>query len=234
MKHYSIIVYMSCIVFFSFMLTFAIIKPANAQSIQPKFLFSWHASNSYAPSFYKGKVLPRSQSQITATFELVSGGKTINMANQSIYWYLDDTLIGGGTGVQQVTFSPFGTAPETENLRVEIPGYSSGYLIHQVVIPIVNPMVVINSPYPNGQFSETNATATALAYFFGSPSTNLAFAWSVNGQSGKSAENPDILEINLPGGVPSGSTISVSLQVQDSQNNQSADASENLTYQSQL
>jgi len=234
MKYCRVIISILSAVLLFFTLTFTLIKPVSAQSTQPQFLFSWRASDSYAPSFYKGKVLPRSQSQITAIFELVSGGKTINIANQSIYWYLDDTLIGGGTGVQQVTFSPFGTAPEIENLRVEMPGYSSGYLIHQVAIPVVNPMAVINAPYSSGQFSETNATATALAYFFGTPSTNLAFTWSVNGQSGKSAENPDILEINLPKGVLSGSTIAISLQVQDSQNNQSANASENLTYQSQL
>ena len=234
MKYCRVIISILSTALFFFTLTFALIKPVDAQSVQPQFLFSWRALNSYAPSFYKGKILPGSQSKIMASFELVAGGKIINIANQSIYWYLDDTLIGGGTGTQQVTFSPFWTAPETENIRVEIPSYPSGYLIHQVTISIVTPSAVIDAPYPGGQFSETNATATALAYFFNTPTANLAFMWTLNGQSGKGAENPDILEINLPGKMSSGSTISISLQVQDSQNNQSANTSENLTYQSQL
>ena len=208
-------------------------KPVNAQQVQPKFLISWHAGNSYVPSFYKGKILPGSRSQVTASFELISGGGIVNVKKQSIYWYLDDTLIGGGVGVQQITFSPFGSAPELENLRVELPNYIGGYLIHQITIPIINPVVVIDAPYPNGQFSETNATATALAYFFNTPAANLAFTWSANGQSGSNAENPDIFQINLPAGTPLGSTVAISLQAQNPQNGQNANASENLTYQNQ-
>jgi len=218
-----------------FVFSFVFFGFTKAQSLQqPQFLFSWRASNSYVPSFYNGKDLPGSQSQITASFELISGGKVVNIANQSIYWYLDDVLIGGGAGVQQITFSPFGTAPASEDLRVELPSYPGDYLIHEVNIPVMNPLVVINSPYPNNQFSGTNATATALSYFFNTQAANLSFVWSVNGQSGSNAENPDILQINMPAKTPSGSTIAISLQVQNSQNNQSADTSEDLTYQNQL
>jgi hypothetical protein len=216
------------------MLFFVFSKPSHAQQPQPQFLLSWRAGNSYAPSFYKGKILPGFQSQITASFELVSGGGIINVKNQSIYWYLDDTLIGGGVGVQQITFSPFGSAPEMETLRVELPNYPGGYLLHQITIPVVNPSVVIDAPYPDGQFSEANATATALAYFFNAPAANLAFTWSVSGQSGTNTENPNIVQINLPAETPSGSTIAISLQAQNSKNGQSADTSENLTYQKQL
>jgi len=208
-------------------------KSASAQQAQPQLLFSWHAANSYVPSSYKGKVLPGQQSQITASFELVSGGEIVNVKNQSIYWYLDGTLIGGGTGAQQITFRPFGTAPAMETLKVELPKYSGGYLIHQETIPVANPTVVVYAPYPAGQFSGTNATATALAYFFNAPATSIAFAWSVNGQSGSSTANPDILQINLPAGTPSGSAIAISLQAQ-SPRGQNVSASKNLTYQGQL
>jgi hypothetical protein len=228
-RHIAVFVFSIALCSFTFLFSFS--RSARAQQAQPQFLFSWRAGNSYAPLFYKGKILPGSQSQITASFELVSGGKIVSVKNQSIYWYLDGTFIGGGTGMQQITFSPFGSAPEMETLRVELPNYSGGYLLHQMTIPVINPTVVIDAPYPEGQFSETNATATALTYFFDAPATNLTFAWSVNGQSGSSAENPDILQISLPAGTPSRSTVAISLQVQNSQNNQSANASENLTYQ---
>ena len=206
-------------------------KSADAQQAQPQFLFSWRATNNYAPSSYKGKILPGSQSQITASFELIANGGIVNVKNQSIYWYLDNTLIGGGTGVQQITFSPFGTAPRMESLRVELPKYSGGYLLHQITIPVMNPIVVIDAPYPGGQFSGTNATATALAYFFNAPATSLAFAWTVNGQSGSSAENPETLQIALPAGTPSGSTLAISLQAQNPQSGQGAGASKSIIYQ---
>jgi hypothetical protein len=217
-------------------LLFTFLKPVHAQQAQPQFLFSWHAGNSYVPSSYKGKILPGTHSQITASFELVSGGSIVSVKNQSIYWYLDDTLIGGGVGVQQITFSPFGSAPEMETLRVELPKYAGGYLIHQTTIPIMNPSVVIDIPYPGGQFSETNATATALAYFFNIPAADLSFLWSINGQSGlnTNAGSSDVAQINIPSGTPSGSTIALSLQAQNPQNGQSANASGNLIYQKQL
>ena len=234
MKIFRIAIFIVFVVLCFPVLLFIFPKPARAQQTQPQFLLSWRAVNSYVPAFYKGKILPGSQSQITASFELVSDGGIVGVKSQPIYWYLDDTLIGGGAGVQQITFSPFGTAPEMETLRVELPNYSGGYLLHQITIPIINPAVVIDAPYPGGQFSETNVTTTALAYFFNAPATNLSFAWSVNGQSGSSAENPDIAQINLPTETPSGSTLAISLQARNSQNGQNANASENLIYQKQL
>ncbi len=213
---------------------FLIGKSVRAQQAQPQFLLSWNAGNSYAPSSYKGKILPGSQSQIVASLELVAGGQIINISNQSIYWYLDDTLIGGGVGVQRIAFYPFGSAPEMETLKVALPNYSGGYLVHQINIPVINPGVVIATPYPSDQFSGQNATATALAFFFNTPTENLSFTWSVNGQTGSNTENPDILQINLPNQAPSGSTIAISLNAQDKNTGQSASASKNLTYQKQL
>jgi hypothetical protein len=214
---------------------FVLIKPAaKAQVASPQFLITWSASNSYAPSFYQGKVLPGSQSQITAALEIVSGGKIANVTSQPIYWYLDGTLIGGGTGVQQITFSPFGTAPEIETLEADLPNYSGGMLIHQISIPVMNPDVVIDAPYPGGQFSNTIATVTALPYFFNTTASNLVFAWSVNGVTGSNVENPDVAQITLPTDAPSGSTVAVSLQAQNPSGSQTANASANLTYQKQL
>ncbi len=217
-----------------FALSFIFLGPARAQQATPQFLFTWSASNSYVPPSYKGKVLPEQQSKITASFELVSGGKIVNIENQPVYWYLDDTLIGGGAGMQQITFSPFGMAPEMETLKAELPNYPGGYLIHQATIPVINPAAVIEAPYPNGQFSGTSATVTALPYFFSVPANDLSFTWSVNGQSGSNAENPDVLDINLPTGTPSGSTLAVSLQAQNTNDGQSASVSTNLVYQQQL
>ncbi len=213
-------------------IVFSFGRSASAQQARPQFLFTWHAENSYVPSFYKGKIIPGSQSQITAAFELVENGKIINVSGQPIYWYLDNTLIGGGTGIQQVTFSPFGRAPEVETLKVDLPNYSGGYLIHEIGIPVFNPSAVIETPYPDNQFSGQAVTTTALAYFFNTPEKNLSFTWSVNGQSGSNTESPDVLQVNFPNQTPSGSTVAISLRIQNTR--QTANASKTLVYQKQL
>jgi hypothetical protein len=144
-------------------------------------------------------------------------------------------LVGGGTGVQQVTFPPIGDAPNSVNLRVTLPNYNGAYLVHAVTIPMVLPEAVVYAPYPNGQFSQNPLTVEALPYFFSvtDPST-LAYSWSVNGQSGSNAENPETAEITLPQGTQSGTAVTVSLSVENAKDSTIGTASANLTYESRL
>src|ERR1039458_3932339 len=96
--------------FFIFSLAFFIPSAGvHAQTVSsPQFLVTWKATESYIPPFYTWKALPTAGSNIVASVELVSGGRIINISSQNIYWYLDDVLMGGGAGVQQITFPPFG------------------------------------------------------------------------------------------------------------------------------
>lgn len=209
----------------------ASILSARAQTASPQFLLTWKASGSYVPSFYKGKALPTYGSKITASLELVSRGSIVNIKNQTIYWYVNDTLVGGGIGLQTVTFPPFGDAPSTFNLRVELPNYPSGSLIHQVQIPLLQPEAVIYAPYPNGQSSANPISVKALPYFFNANSAaNLSYSWAVNGEQGTNAENPDGADINLPSSTPSGTNLAVSLTISGQANSASAGASTNIVY----
>jgi hypothetical protein len=215
---------------------FLFLKPASAQTSSPTFLITWKTTGSYIPSFYQGKALPTYGSNITASLELISPqGKILDLSGQTIYWYEDDNLVGGGTGVQQVTFPPIGDAPNSVNLRVTLPNYNGAYLVHAVTIPMVLPEAVVYAPYPNGQFSQNPLTVEALPYFFSvtDPST-LAYSWSVNGQSGSNAENPETAEITLPQGTQSGTAVTVSLSVENAKDSTIGTASANLTYESRL
>ena len=142
----------------------AFLQLAHAQTASsPTFLVTWKTTGSYIPSFYQGKALPTYGSNITASFELISAqGKVLDMSGQTIYWYLNDTLIGGGTGVQQVTFPPLGDAPNTMDLRITVPNYNGASLIHAINVPMVLPEAVIYAPYPNGQFFQNPLTVQAL------------------------------------------------------------------------
>lgn len=217
---------------------FLSLKPAQAQTTaaSPTFLITWKTTGSYIPSFYQGKALPTYGSSITASLELISPqGKVLNLSGQTIYWYADDILVGGGVGVQQATFPPIGDAPNTVDLRVTIPNYNGAYLVHAINIPMVLPEAVIYAPYPNGQFSENPVAVMAIPYFFNTSSTsNLSYTWSVNGQNGSNAEDPEQAEITLPQGTQSGTGLSISLNIENPDDSTIGTASANLTYESQL
>ena len=221
---------------FSILTPLAPAARAQTAASSPTFLITWKTTGSYIPSFYAGKALPTYGSKITASLELISAqGKALNLSGQTIYWYANDNLIGGGVGVQQVTFPPLGDAPNNLNLRVTIPNYNGSYLIHAINIPMVKPETVIYAPYPNGQFSQNPISVMALPYFFNiSDPSGLAYTWSVNGQNGSNAENPEAAQITLPSGTQSGTALDVSLSVKNPNDSTIATASANLTYESRL
>ncbi len=208
------------------------IQTASAQTSQPQFLMTWSALDSYAPPGYAGKILPNQESQIAASVALIANGQPVDLSGQAIYWYQNGTLLGGGIGVQHFTFYPYGTAPNTIELKVELPNYPSGLLIHYIEIPVVPPQVVIDAPYPQDNFTAGQATVQGLPYFFATTSTApLSFAWSVNGQAVTSAENPQSLQISLPQSTPAGYAVAVSLTIKNSVDSISATTNANLTYQ---
>lgn len=209
---------------------------AQTTASSPTFLVTWKTTGSYIPSFYVGKALPTYGSEITASLELISPqGKVLDLSGQTIYWYLDDNLIGGGAGVQQVTFPPLGDAPNVADLRVTLPNYNGTYLVHAINIPMVLPEAVIDAPYPNGQFTQNPLIVQSLPYFFNIPDpSDLSYAWSVNGQTGSNTENPEAAQITLPQGTQSGTGVAVSLSVENPNDSTIATANANLTYESQL
>ncbi len=227
-------VLVSALIVAAFAFTLFTALQANAQTTQssgPQFLITWRAQSSFVPLFYAGKALPNAQSQIAASLTLISNGQPVDLSSQTIYWYLNDTLLGGGVGTQHITFSPFGGSFGTLTLRVELPDYASGILIHEITIPVVRPIAVIYAPHPNDKFSDSQITVNALPYFFSASPSALSFRWSVNDATGTSQENPDVLHINLPNGTPSNFTTAVSLTIQNPNDSTIAVASKNLTYQ---
>lgn len=209
---------------------------ANAQTMaaSPQFLVTWKSINSSIPSSYVGKALPSYNSQVTAEVSLISDGKVDDLSQQTMYWYLDGTLIGGGIGAQKVTFIPFGTPPNTFTLKVELPDYDGLDLVHDIQLPFVDPIAVIEAPYPGGNFSSNPVDVTALSYFFSASPSNLSYTWAVNGQTGGNAENPESAEVTLPQGTPSGTGITISLTVANPAGSITANAQSTLTYNSQL
>jgi hypothetical protein len=200
---------------------------------QPQFLMTWQALDSYAPAGYAGQILPNQESEIAASLEVIGvNGKPVNLSGQTIYWYQNDTLLGGGVGDQRFTFHPFGQAPTTITLSVQLPDYPTGLLIHEINIPVVQPEAIIEAAYPGGNVAASPINVQAMPYFFaiGSSTSPLSFSWSVNGQTVTSAENPQTLQISLPQSTPAGFAVAIDLTVENSIDSVTASGNANLTY----
>lgn len=209
----------------------------NAQTAAPQMVITWRAYGSYAPPKYPDKVLPNQESQIAASLELLLNGKPVDISQQTIYWYLDDTLLASAVGKQYIIFSPFGTPPSYLTLEAELPNYSynGNSLIHQIQIPLISPRVVIEAPHPAGQFSGNPITLQGTPYFFyASDAGALSYVWSVNGQTSTVAENPQTLQMNINPATPSGSSFAVALTITNPYDSISSDDSTNVIYVKQL
>lgn len=221
--------------FVAFVFAFPIASAYAQTASSPRMFVTWKATGDYAPIFYQGKILPSYGSKITASLEVIANGKPVDLSSQEIYWYQDEVSLGGGTGVQQMTFTPFGTPPSTLDLTVTLPQYPGGSLSQDVEIPFVDPVAVIYAPFPNDEFSTNPVTLTALPFFFDTSSTSdLSFTWAVNGQTGSNAEDPQVANISLPQGTPGGTSIDVSLSIENPVGSTAATEDESLTYQNQL
>ena len=201
----------------------------------PQMVVTWQAYGSYVPPNYGGKALPNQESRITASLELLLNGKSVDLSGQTIYWYLNNTLIDSGVGDQYIVFSPFGTAPSLLALEAELPSYNGNLLTRQVQIPLVGPKAVIEAPHPQAQLSGNPIVVAGTPYFFYvSDPGALSYAWLVDGQTSASAENPQTLQINLDPTIQSGSSLNISLTITDPASLVNGNDSTNVTYVRQL
>jgi len=216
--------------FFSILSLFLIPRGTNAQTAGPHVVITWHAGQSYVPPGYVGKALPGGSSLISASLEILSGGKPADLSGLPIYWYLNDDLVANGIGKQSISFTSLNPG-QIMQLRVQIPNYPSGEIIKTILIPVVNPKAVIVAPYPLNSFPASPAHLTVLPYFFSilSPAS-LSFSWTVNGTPENIPENPSEADIAIPQGTPSGSVIPVSIDVTNPLDSTVASASLSLTY----
>ncbi|GEM_PF-501598 len=240
---------------FAIYLVSAGVLKGSAQQSEPQFLVTWSAK-SYVPPQFKGKILPAAGSLVTVSFELLDNGKLIDLSRPFvysclnsftgavvthqdvpvIYWYLNDVLVKGGTNQQTVAFYVPTAVSGALDLKIQIPNYEKGcfsdFVFSETQIPVASPEVVIEAPYPNGNFTTTSFVVTGVPYFFGVASpAELSYTWNVNGETPPNAENPEELNVALNPDAPSGSTVSIGLSIQNPKNpSESGGASLGLTY----
>lgn len=181
----------------------------------PFFLITWK-TGTYVPSTYTGKALPIPHSPVTVSFDVIRDGKPVNLSQNLVYWYLDDELIQSGRGIQQITV----TAPEAPqrsmDVRVELPDYGNGSLLETVTIPVVQPKIVIDAPYPSGRFTANAFGLSAAPYYFNIHSpAELALQWIVNDAPVSSDGDRTKLTVAMGDTAKPGSTFDVRLNAKN-------------------
>jgi hypothetical protein len=184
---------------------------ATAQTAAPYLQITWHAMDSSAPSYYQDKLLPGTNSPVVASAEVISNGTVVNLSGQTIYWYLDENLVGSGVGKQTITFQT-AAFDEIASLRVEVPNYPSGGLINTAHIPLQDPEAVIVAPYPGDEYGGSSISVQGVPYYFPASELNqLSYQWLVNGQLVTSREDPQDLTINLATGTSTSGDVPVAI-----------------------
>lgn len=175
---------------------------------------SWQA-NSYTPYFYQGKVLPTNNSEVAASFELLSDGKVSDISRKNIRWYLDNQLYKSGTGLKTISFVVDQFKRDDYLVKISVDGVD-----YPAVIPVASPEVVIDNPYYNNSVRPGTNLFRALYYFFNIKNIReLAHTWTANGIATQSrVNNPDILELEIPAQAV-GSEINLNLSVKNKKNN---------------
>ena len=203
---------------FCYLITFialgGLIFPAEtrAQS-EPEFLISWQAGN-YAPPGYLGRRLPTSKTVLETALELVENGRLLNLAQSEIRWFFDGQLQKSGTGMKTAFFViPDFISAGSHSLEVTIVGFRGRNLEKKVGLPIAEPEVIIDAPYPQKKILAGFNTFRALPYFFNiSRPVQLLFNWAVNGRKVTASDvSPDLLRLDTSAGF-SGQPISLTLE----------------------
>ncbi len=205
------------------------ISRSHAQSFgAAQLIVTWKATGSYVPNTYRAKTLPISGTQIVASAQVFVNRKLASLASATVYWYLDDVLLGGTVGTQSMHFSPFFGSGPTETLRVESPDYPGGILAADVTIPVAQPTVIMNKTSYDGTFSTDPVILNAVPYFFNvSTPAGLSFSWTVNGRTITDPQSPNQLQISFPAGTGAGARFDVSVSA--SAPNSAISASDNRT-----
>jgi hypothetical protein len=185
---------------------------AEAQA-SPAAVLTWHTT-AFAPSDFRGKIFPTSNSYLTGSLVVISQGKVVPLTSQEVRWYVDDELVRSGTGLDSISFR----APATLgvlDLRAEVPGLD---LLRTVEIPLVSPKVSIKSPY-TGTFSTASPVFRAQGYFFNVvAASDLVTSWQANGDAPSDTESPEFLKVSVLPGTPANFILNLSLLMKNPKN----------------
>lgn len=202
------------ILIFSF--SFLVFSLSNAQSA-PQFLTSWKA-DSYVPSWYGGKALPSAGSNIEISFNLIDGGKIVDLSKTKVRWYINDELTvneESGLGIKTLKFkAPQEVVGEIE-IKIVVIGYKETEIEKFITIPIEKVEVVIDSPRYDQKISREKNFFRGIPFFFNILKiSNLSVKWIANERNPENiGVDPWRLDLNIDTQAPSGFEIDLKVEV---------------------
>lgn len=199
---------------------------------EPTFLVTWKTAT-YTPPYFTGKVLAGAGSPLMIAFEIIENGKLVDLSRQTIYWYLDNNFVKGGQGVQNISFiADKNAAGGSHAIRIQLPDFRGDLLIKTIEVPVVQPEVVIEAPFPEKKISTSKVKLFGRPYFFNvkTPS-KLNFSWKAAGEPAETSGGPESLDLTLGQNIPNGTTIPVALSINNPENIfEAASKAINLTF----
>ncbi|MBI5306304.1 hypothetical protein HZB04_01840 [Candidatus Wolfebacteria bacterium] len=203
--------------YFRFSTFSASAQTAPQTSSKPEFLISWK-TNSYAPSWYQGKIFPTRGSRVEAAFELIDNGKIVDISKNKARWYINDKLVlneKNGLGIKNYSFRAFDYPGQDIELRIVIVDYKEEQIGGMIIIPIVHSEAVIDAPYAAAKiFGGAVSSFSAYPFFFNiSDFSGLSFQWFVDGRLADSAGQPQKLDLNIDSKAPVGFGTNVRLRI---------------------
>jgi hypothetical protein len=217
-----------------FVLFLGIKNIAFMQTGSDQIIISWETEN-FVPYEFGGKKLVTPGSDILIGFDFIKNNQVINLSKNKIYWYINNELISNAPGIKQIKITAPNQRGGNVDVRVELPEYG---VLKTIEIPIVNPKIVIDAPFPKKEVYENNFEVNILLYFFNLPKDSLKedpaqffnISWQINGNRAKPAsEDPLKLKIFVDSNEKT--SINIKAFVQNALNQlESADKEVNLIF----
>lgn len=175
-----------------------------------QFIPFWRAQ-AYAPADFLGKVFPTERTTIEASFELLGGGKFVDLSKREVIWFANGNEIGEGRGLKNITFKNYAYGGGAIEMEVRVFGFDGRATPYSFSIPASAPRLVVKSPYDAANLSLKTLELSALPYFFNVSSLKeLAFLWNVNGVAPEgTAGDPDHLSVEIPQSIFLGAQVTV-------------------------
>jgi hypothetical protein len=203
--------------FFGALILLSLIFVSNKQARAdgPQIFITW-STDGYVPAGYGGKVLPVNGSHLKARVGAFLNGGFLDLSKEEVAWYVNGTPIQDGTGMQAAEFDVSTLTQSSLELKAQLLSLNGGPYSKTINIPIVQPEAVVQFRSPHGNITRDNIFLTALPFFFRVKSASeLNFSWQINGETPASLTDPQHLNIKSSSGFLSGSTVQVSLNIQN-------------------
>ena len=178
----------------------------------PTVIAAWK-TDSYVPASFPGKALPSKDSVVTATVEILDGGRFADLSGTEIRWLLDNDEFVSGFGKKTFQFRVGKEAESVHELKITVL-YRDAELINFLMIPVAAPEVAIDFKMYHYQIKRGESRLKAVPYFFNiaDPKKDLDYVWSSGNQATEEADaDPDELIYEVSPETPIGDIINISV-----------------------